>query len=329
MRSGRTMVCVMVLVLLLCQGSFTDLLFKSGFESDTQVTTPETYSNSVSIFSGTDNSTGYTWPINLGPFMDPDQTGVQNLFANGNAPSLGTYYMEATIETVTGPHGTPTKVLHMNWKEDNPTFGPDQHNFKLGFLSEPSDSYYKYWIKFDTRMMGDCRQTENYWRHVWEMKACTPRDDPRDQNCHIDQRIICRIEHDPVSGEPDWTFLVDYYEPKYGDVFYQRCPMTPSETKRLENGGWLLMEFFFHRNSDQTSNGRFVWKIDGRTLVDKQDLTFWGTLGKTQVFHMPFMIYAGSSLKNGELWVDDLEIHDSIPAATECALSASPSSVEP
>lgn len=317
MRTGRTMLCMIVLVLVLCQCSFATLLFKTGFESGTAIGARR--SSAVCPMSGTDNSTGYTWPINLGSYMDPNLTGAQCL--TGGSP--WTDYMEPTIETVTGHLGTSTKVMHFNSKQK--ASGSDQLNFMLGFSSEPTTGlYYKYWVKYDTNVVPNARS--GGFRNVWEMKSCLPYDNPEKHNCTVDldSRVIAQIGKDGSTGEACWAFAYDHYATPPTDGEYSSIAMTAGEIDKLLNGQWLLMEFYFYRNPNHTSNGRFLWKVDGRTIVNRQDRTFWGAYSKEQVFHIPFTTY--SAYAPIEIWVDDLEIHDSIPN-DQHALNAGPASV--
>src|SRR5947209_1546462 len=65
-------------VLVACVCSAQTLLFKSGFENNTTIApipNPSTTTSGYTLpISGTDNSTGYTWPI---PLWSPSAMGVK------------------------------------------------------------------------------------------------------------------------------------------------------------------------------------------------------------------------------------------------------------
>src|SRR5690242_10604866 len=108
-RAGLLLLGLMVLTL---AASAQNALFKSGFEGTSTLESipPSATSDDYQHFSGTDTTTGYTWPMNFwGNFAVT--TGMHPIVGGSNAVSSS---INNYIETVPGHTGSSTRALRMN-----------------------------------------------------------------------------------------------------------------------------------------------------------------------------------------------------------------------
>ena len=260
-----------------------DLLFSSGFESDTYLSAPtgefET-SNwpDYEVIRGMDISTGSTWPIKI---LGSNFSGIHKVDDDDG------FAVDNRIETLTGHAGEETKALFQQVKYDIAfTQTPYQIN---NVTQNPEELYMSYWMKTDdTSLTG-----ENEWRAIWEYKT---------DNYGIQEngfRMIAFMETD-AQGNKHWVFQ--------GDTSPQN-PVWQKENYTIPviMNEWFKVEYYIKWSdaadgyASMKVNGQLIGEHSGATTTNSDDLDF---IILTQVYGNSYPMYQ---------WVDDIEIWDGLP----------------
>jgi hypothetical protein len=276
------------------------LLFWSGFEDGVSLGAPRNcYSAGCwQDLLGTDSTSGFSWPPRIGG--GGGQFQVRS--GTGSAPSDKTIsdYIVNEIQTVDGPKGTPTRVLHSQLKQTGCTGTASQGStscsaqdpYLLQPTREPGDMYISFWRKIDPTL---AQKLKNGWHVVFEWKSTG------------DYRVIAQIVN--YGGTPYWEIRADNVAS--GDLAYQEFWRVRQKTVPVPLGEWFKFEVFWHRSKG--SDGRVWVAVNGQTLVDK----FGSNIGvKGNPINRIFLtqLYSAASYPL-EQWTDDVQIWSGFPIA--------------
>lgn len=265
------------------------LLFRSGFEAGVRIDPLDGHGSDYQLLHGADAG-GHRFPIDLWG-VQPGTSGVLAI-VGPRAPAPAAHYIRNTIETVTGPDGTPTRALAMRILRASPATCCTQDTFQLGVLRGGVEPVLRQRMRVrldeDLATRAAAFGSRHFWRMLWEMKA-----EPDDYRIRLelqvdpDGRLFWRIQGDRlVDADALWA-----YENR-------AIPVVP--------GRWFTVEVCMDRPS-----GRFWASIDGiRVGTHRGNLYGHRRLATSSVKHA--ILYGEPA--EGAQWIDDLEIH----AAASC-----------
>ncbi|MGB5082811.1 MAG: FG-GAP-like repeat-containing protein [Burkholderiales bacterium] len=317
-------------------------LFASGFEGTTAIVPPNQANfwgtGGWSDITGSDNTTGFTWPPNLW-----GGGGARFLFLTDplvvNVADIGTY-MFNRIETVTGPKGNPTQTLYqeisrnVNGTEPMGT-SPTTNLFMITPNGETSDLYVSYWIKLQPDLVekmnnlpaGPGIVNGGTWRAFFAFKTGTqkpvtgPLNDPMDNG---DYRIEVYVMT-YGGGAPYWQVLAD--NNAGGGAPLVNNWSVQNRTVPVPVGEWFKFEFFLHRSNG--ADGRVRVAVNGNVIADQTGPNMGAWNLPINRISMP-TVYTGSRMPVYQ-WIDDLEIWNGFPPvgspAPTVALSAAPATI--
>ena len=260
-----------------------ELLFNSGFESDTYLSAPtgefETSNwSDYDIIKGTDISTGYSWPIKI---LGANFGGIHKVDDDDG------FAVENRIETVIGPTGKETTALYQNVKYD---VGVTQTPYQINNITQnPKELYIGYWMKTDDVSLSG----NDEWRAIWEYKT----DNYGNQENGF--RMIALMATD-VQGNKHWVFQGDTnpQSPIWHEKNYS-VPVIMNE--------WFKVEYYI-KWSD-SSDGYASMKVDGQLIAEHYGPTT--TNSDNLDFIILTQVYGNSHPMHQ--WVDDIEIWDGVP----------------
>jgi len=291
-------------------------LFKSGFEGTTTLDTipSSATSDDYQHFSGTDTTTGYTWPMNVwGDYAVT--TGMHPIVGGSNAVSS---YINDYIETVPGHTGSSTRALRMNITGPAPGFCCIQSTFQVAGMSQPvTDFYTRYWVKLNPELLTQVRANlGNFWRTLFELKTYT------------DYRIATFIVGNS-NGVPSWRVIVD----NNPNGTLPPCPAGACWTANNNSiavpaDQWFLVEYYLHRSTG--SDGRFFWAVNGQTLVDHYGPTYGANQENANFLALLNLYGDGNNMSPAYQWVDDVEVWGLPPcAALPCGAGSASDTTAP
>jgi len=258
------------------------LLFSSGFENDTYLSEPNEgieISNwsDYDIIRGTDESTGYSWPIEI---LGSNFAGIHKVDDDDGTA------IDNRIETVIGYDGAETTALFQRVDHDvQSTQTPYQIN---NIAENPKELYMSYRMKIDdSALVGPGK-----WRALWEYKT-------KNYGSGSGFRMIAFIYTDN-NGKTYWNFQGD------------RNPSNPVWEKPnfdipVPRDEWFKVEYYIKWSDSSDGyasmkvNGQLVADHFGATTINSDDLDF---IILTQVY--------GNSHPMHQ-WIDDIEIWDGQP----------------
>ena len=259
------------------------LLFRSGFEAGVELG-PLYNDGGGTWFQdiiGSDDPY-FTWPMEIW-----GAAGVLQVLVDSSLPV--NEYLENILETTTGHDGVTTRALHLiqyqkaeGWTQDPYIIFTDD--------VESSDLYVSYWMKYPEDLAA--RLGFDGWFAFLEWKTC----------CNHD-RIAAYIYKDG-DGQIYWYVQNDNETDDAPDhqIYWE-------EENRLipvPVGEWFHVEVFLHRSTGQ--EGRFWWAVNGQTVADHHGPNRHGAPFNR---FMPFTLY--TSAQEMDIWVDDVEIRDTMP----------------
>ena len=254
------------------------LLFKSGFESGVYIdSTAYENSEDYRYIKGTDNETGFSWPINI---LGASESSLHYIDDDNHQA------IQSEIQSIIGHNGDNTKALY---SIENYDLGITQNPYEILNIQEGrKDLYIKYWMKMDSASLF---QTD-MWRAIFEYKT-------KDYEKNDGFRLIAFIYTDD-DGVPYWHFQGD------------KNPQSPiweidNKTVPIPIDKWFLTEFYWHWS--EGDDGRALWKINGKVIGDHYGPTTRNS--KPIDFIMLTQIYGDANPKYQ--WIDDIEIWDKIP----------------
>ena len=233
--------------------------------------------------------TGGGFPVAFAGWGTPTMSEFQMLSYQypGITPSTATQYFKNEIQTVTGPNGTPTKVLY-SWKNTS-----GQNGYNVTTPTEGGNLYYRYWLKLPTDLAS--RLT---WNSVFEWKTAG------------DYRFTTYI-YKNSSGGLYWHVQADNEAnggmPPNGQLikFYEK-----NSTEPVPLGKWFLIETWTHRSSG--SDGRLAAAINGKIIADFKgpNMGYW----KKPINRLAIVKNYGTGLNYQ--WIANIEAWDGFPCGT-------------
>ncbi len=260
------------------------LLFSSGFENNTVMTDPSsqeelTKYSDYKILKGTDQTTGFTWPISI---LGSDFGGLHYIDADFG------FAVENRIDITAGHLGGETSTLYQRLNYD---IGVTQSPYQINNIKQnPKELYMSYWMKTDATSVDG----NESWRAIWEYKTKNYND-----NNSEGFRMIAYMATDDT-GRPHWLFQ--------GDL----NPLRPVWQKRnytvpLIRNEWFKVEYYIIWNdgpegyASMKVNGELIAEHNGATTVNSDPMDF---ILLTQIYGNSYPMYQ---------WIDDIEIWDGLP----------------
>ncbi len=256
------------------------LLFKSGFESNVYIdSTAYPDNEDYRFIKGTDNETGFSWPINI---LGASESALHYI-EDENQQAVS-----SEIQTVIGHTGDSTKALYnIEHYEVDITQCPYEI---LDITEGTKDLYIKYWIKLDSASLFQ----PDMWRAIFEYKTKDYK-----ENRSKGFRLIAYIYTDN-DGIPYWHWQGDK-DPEHSiwEIDNRTVPVPINK--------WFLTEFYWHWSDGD--DGRALWKINGQIIGDHYGPT---TRNSRPIdFIILTQIYGDANPKYQ--WIDDIEIWNGIP----------------
>ena len=292
---------VMPAVVMPAVSASSHLLFSSGFEGATALLPPsDLYGNGGwQNIVGIDSITGFAWPPNIWG------GGTTRLFLFPDAPvdatTIGNYVVNQ-IQTVTGHNGTPTQALYQQMSQSGvsgtgPNGDPAQDGLYLQPVSETSDLYISYWLKYQPNLMQSMIPPN--WRVLFEWKTSS------------DYRVIVSVvtwglDANGVNVPLSWEIIGDNVA---GSLPQQRFWDVYNTTVPVPVGEWFKFEVFWHRSSG--NDGRVWMAVNGQPIVDHSGPNIGINNAPIDRIMMP-NLYSGGSYPIYQ-WVDDVQIWDGFP----------------
>jgi hypothetical protein len=326
------------------------IIFHSQFEANTTLQAPQDCITGspylcMQWITGTDTSTGYTWP--------PQLWGSPSAYAGGGAFQLISYipgvtaatignYLSNRIVNVESYSGNATnKALYMEIKEapngQNP-MGTNitQNTFQITPTSaSQGDLYFNFRLRFQPGMLanmtglnpayGGIYGNGGTWRSFFEIKTGTPASTsggyPVDNGDYRFSALIVTGCPPALVGQsfcpnansnpaPYWLFTGDNVAGGGYPATNSWFVATSSTVVPIpDDGSWNQVQVFVHRSSG--SDGRFWMAINGQTVVDRYGANT-GYAGLPMNRIMPFVLYTGGRLPAYQ-WVDDVEVWLGMP----------------
>lgn len=256
--------------------STPQLLFSSGFEEGTYM---DDIKDNYQVLRGTDNQTGFTWPIKI---LGSNFSGIHRINDDGGL-AIDNY-----LENVPGANGTQSTALFQRVNYD---VGVTQTPYQINSLKEnPKELYISYWMKIDDISLNG----PDNWRAIWEYKT---------KKYNISEtegfRMIAFIATDS-NGNPYWLLQGD--KNSLTPVWQVRNTSTP-----IPREEWFKVEYYlkWSKNSDGYAsmhvNGNLIAEHYGATTTNGDDMDF---IILTQVYGNTHPMYQ---------WVDDIEIWSGLP----------------
>lgn len=284
-------------------------VFKSGFENNTTIGPDNGFGGSgfFQSVTGTDTSTGYTWPLNL---WGAQQMGIHLDPEDGYTDADTSHFLNEIV-TMTGHTGASTKALHMK------IFGYDNNSccaqdvLEANTFSTPiHDEYFRIWVNISSQLLTNFAANSNDFEVLWEWKTLN------------NTRVGTNINNS--GGTPYWSFQTDdlgrsmacqYEDPNTGATYsgcstYVNLWQIYGRQKSLPVpiGQWFLLEVWQHRSIGQ--DGRYAYAVNGTLVYDYRGPNYG--LGNEEVTNSYYMNMYGAQFPK-EWWLDDIEVRDSLP----------------
>ncbi len=259
------------------------LLFKSGFENGVYIdNTAYIDREDYRYIKGTDNETGFSWPINI---LGTNNSGLHYI-SDDNHQAIFT-----KLQRVIGHNGDSTTVLFQreNYEFQNDTQCPYEI---LEITEGTKDLYIKYWIKMDSASLVQ----PGMWRTFFEYKT---KDYDLGNGTGTGFRLIAFIYTD-LNGHPYWHWQGDRTpEHPIWEIDNKNIPVPINK--------WFETEFYWHWS--EGNDGRALWKVNGEIIGDHYGPTTRNS--KPIDFIILTQIYGDANPKYQ--WIDDIEIWNEIP----------------
>ena len=284
------------------------LLFKSGFENNTSLNvltgpppagSPAGTSDAYQYFSGSDASTGFSWPMNLWG-TNPIATGLHLITYPTGGQDINNF-MTNSIVSITGHTGAQTKALQMKILNPNSANGCcAQDTFQMAnFTAPPAALYQRFWMRLNPEAQSQAQANPGtFWRAIWEIKTV---DDVRITTLMTANGWTASCDTNTGSG-------------KYNQTFWTAS----NTTVPIPWDQWFLVEVYVNRTHNSTA--RYYMAINGQTLFDihgDANHVFYGPDNQGLNLLLMSNLYGDSSILNPAYqWIDDLELWDQSPCTT-------------
>ncbi|MHC4517981.1 MAG: DUF1961 family protein [Planctomycetota bacterium] len=309
------------LALFLCGGAAGgqgQLLLKSGFEGDVQVT------EGMGDIVGVDGETGFDWEARPA-WIDSSRF----VYLVGKGKTLPEF-MASSIETATGPFGNETRVLRMENRADDPDHKSTSRNEYSFFVKKvPEDyrqGYVRYWMKLQDNL-GELHPKDEAtpWYMVMEWKEPNSGTAKSAEECKKlgqgaggsnNYRINVHIGREANAEEFRWYLTGQHPQP---------CRKTEwryvNPDVAVPLGRWFLVEGYMKKHA---TDGRVYFAVDGRVVLDTNVIRPEGFVGRTEHAGNPLPLRFWSPLKNyhsmawnhaGPIsqWYDEFELWSDFP----------------
>jgi len=340
-RNGTVILMNLALLVVTCQAPTTQsetqatasnsssatLLFKSTFGKGVALAQPGDC-GSLGCYqpvTGTDQSTGYSWPPNIwGSTGTWNKGGYAQLIADAGrsmtSSTVGNYVLNE-LQTVTGPDGNPTTAIYgENRGSDRKGKTSRQNPYVITpDVNQPqSDIYIREWIKLQPNLASQLKPGQfsdgswGDWRAFAEWKTggqamggksgCVPGgpawggDYRNIVYVMMDSRknLYWRMQGDNVAN---------------GGLPYKVYWKVDNHEVPVPVGKWFQFEWFWHRSSGP--DGRAWAAVNGRVIGEFQGPVM-GEYGCKINRIVPFTVYTGGHFPAYQ-WVTGLEIWNGFP----------------
>ena len=290
------------------------LLFKTGFESSTTLdpVPNQNYTASASVylqFHNTDNSTGFTWPMQPFPLSGHSGIRVDSASTSGN---YSTSFKDYIDTTPTDCH-SGSQCLYQEITTYNIGHCCPQQPIGETQLSSPVTEFYeRFWMRYPSsfqNLVNDFNSYNEdsiiYWKTL---------DDYRIEPDISTSPSHNNVLHGHMKADPGGiTAGCTYYNPITFAVISDGCSnYTYANEDNLEYaiipGNWLQVEFYFKRSHNP--DGRIALAINGHVIVDTNVVTYGP--GNEEIRDFGFTQQYGYIQPNIK-YIDDWEIWDTIP----------------
>ncbi|HWX47232.1 MAG TPA: carbohydrate-binding domain-containing protein [Roseomonas sp.] len=262
-----------------------NLLLSSGFEGNLSLTAPYNVSggNAYQDISGTDSSTGYSWP---GDIWGGKST-IQLLTMGGDMSSV----ISNSIDTVSGVDGASTQALHLDVNQK--ISDASQSPFMISPQQSPSEFYISEWIKLPSNL-GELLGPGGWMTGVPEWKSAG------------DFRVVTNIQVDN-NGTPYWAMKWDTNA--NGNVPMQTFWEGQNHSVPVPQGEWAHVEFYTNRDN---TNGQVWLKVNGQTVFDHVG----DTIGQNNAPIDRIFLASPYSNTPADMLVDNVQVWDGLPSST-------------
>ena len=282
----RSTIFYLIWICLITQSAIaadSNLLFKSGFEEDSEIVLwTKVYTNKHSI-EGFDG--GFSWPDDLPG--DGNYSHFVYLVEHGKDISE---FIQTDIATVIGRDGKSTRALYQAVKKDDPDDSEltrNQYNMYPSATNKFDQLYVRYWIKLQSNL--DIIMPSPSWRMLTEWYESGE-----------DYRFNLMVTRPWNGGDLKWTLKGVILKPEKIDDFLEFNEQIP-----VPVGEWFLLELFWKHSSGPDGqilvkvNRQEVFNRTGRNKLDSEILAFsvFKCYGRTDYYQ----------------WIDDFEVWDNIP----------------
>lgn len=292
-------------------------LFSSGFEGDVAPLPPrECWDTGCwQEIAGRDAVTRFSWPPRLHGggarlLLITDPVAIE-------PASIGKY-MFNRIETVTGPHGRPTRVLYQQITRNINGQGhmgtsPAQNELQFLPRDDARELYVGYWMKLQPDLaerMNNLKPAPGVrdggtWRGIFAFKTGGMFADGRPKN-DGDYRVEAYVTT-YGGGEPYWALLGD--NNAGGDHPLVNDWTIVNREVPVPVGKWFHLEMYWKRSNG--ADGRVRMSVDGEIIAEHRGANLGARQQPINRIIAP-LLYAGGTMPIYQ-WVDDLEIWSGVP----------------
>ncbi len=290
-----------ILLITYCNLSSAGRIFFSSFEQETSnlfikssfdgITLDRTVSWNHHL-SGTDTTTGYTFPNDLPGNNSEDYFNYLVSDTNNYLP-----FVDAKIATTMGQDNHTTNALYIEFKQDDPNMVSTSRVQYVVIGDEtstdPVQRMNKGYIKYKIKMHIDPTSIDD-WELPFELKDT---DD-------IGFRVSLYL-YDTNTSNPYWYAKGQYMvNGNLGnDVWYKANHTVP-----FIQDEWFELEVYWHGHPD-ANTGRFKVAIDGVKIFDITNQTKDPNYPNKMFYFMPFKVYGAK----GYSWITDFEYWNDVP----------------
>ena len=268
-------------------------LFASGFEQGVALTEPAGERLADRQLVGSDIA-GYNFPMDFWASPSHWHNWVLSMVGEVTAAPV-TDYLTASLKTVTGRTGAPTRALSLHSRVQSGGGGSQQivvQNVGLGV--EPV-VFQRMWVKFDTGTLSRATKAGKraFFQTFWEAIA------------RPDYRIQIGIAYDDEAGLY-WKAKGDFMDGAGSQwkASLKNVPVVLASHAAAE--GWHKVEIWMDR-----ANGELEVAIDGQVLAQRQGGLIGASGNRVDVLRMMMVHSAAAPL--GEVLFDELEVWDGVP----------------
>jgi len=280
-------------------------LFATGFETGVSLAMGDGVAagNGDQYLVGGDLD-GFRFPAALGKALAASPSRVNAEV--GDIPSMKPQdFAVASIETVAGRDGAPTRVMSLHSKAKSRAIDAQQISIENAGLSAEPVVYQRMWIKFDAGTLARATQygADRFYQTFWEVKG------------KADFWLRLKLQLDPVAGLV-WVAKANGVAgaERSWSTRLSSAPVTIASN--AEPSGWHKVEIWL-----DSIDGRFKVSIDGHPLVDRGDVH---PAGGDRIDAWRMMLVGSSVAPLAQVLFDDLEFWDLPPADAFDAAVAQP-----